>query len=140
MSKEFVHSLKIGELFNKDATFSKTPINYMNYTKSKYDILNLRNYNEYYQRFQKQIPDYIRDQPEWDKFLYKRKTCKIDRDNYIIFRNVMNAKNYKKGILRSTLYRSLENYRPKTTRTISSVRKKQPTGTTSSLENTITVG
>ncbi len=65
----------------------KPHLNHVNYTKETYNILTLQPHTDYYQKFRTQIPVYVREQPDWTKSLYKKRTNKVDRFNYIMVRN-----------------------------------------------------
>ena len=82
------HLPKFQELLNEHK-----PLNYLNYTNEGYNILTLKDHNDYYKRYQNQIPVYIREQPDWNRSLYKRKNNKVTPYNYILYRNVKNLKN-----------------------------------------------
>eukprot|EP01022_Parablepharisma_sp_SALTPOND_P022956 TRINITY_DN47218_c0_g1_i1.p2 TRINITY_DN47218_c0_g1~~TRINITY_DN47218_c0_g1_i1.p2 ORF type:complete len:318 (-),score=47.49 TRINITY_DN47218_c0_g1_i1:2565-3518(-) len=108
---------KLEDLLENDWAGKKKPVNYLNYTKEKYNILTLQKHNDYYQNYQRRIPVYVREEPDWSKSLYKRKNNKVTRYNYIMCRNVQNLKkitpfhNNSKTIPRSSLYRSVERSR-----------------------------
>eukprot|EP00826_Nyctotherus_ovalis_P014023 TRINITY_DN13868_c0_g1_i12.p1 TRINITY_DN13868_c0_g1~~TRINITY_DN13868_c0_g1_i12.p1 ORF type:complete len:290 (-),score=64.79 TRINITY_DN13868_c0_g1_i12:365-1234(-) len=89
----------------------KRLLNYANYTKENYNILTLEKHNNYYQNYQQKIPVYVREQPDWSKSLYKRKSNKVNKHNYILFRNVQNLRHPKshsrsiQNVPRDSLYR-----------------------------------
>ncbi len=88
----------------------KRPVNYANYTKENYDILTLKQHNDYYHNFRTKVPVYVREQPDWGRSLYKRKTNKVNQYNYIMCRNARDihtraANATTSAIPRSALYR-----------------------------------
>ena len=70
-------------------------LNYANYTKESYNIVTLKNHNDYYQSYQKQIPAYSWEKPDWSKKILQKKIRRVNRYNHIIHRNIRNAKNGK---------------------------------------------
>lgn len=77
---------------SSDSTqFPKKALYHANYTKENYNILTLQSHNDYYKQYQKQIPIYAHQEPDWSKSLYKRKNNKVTKYNYILYRNVRNV-------------------------------------------------
>eukprot|EP00826_Nyctotherus_ovalis_P066071 TRINITY_DN9740_c0_g1_i15.p1 TRINITY_DN9740_c0_g1~~TRINITY_DN9740_c0_g1_i15.p1 ORF type:complete len:304 (-),score=111.98 TRINITY_DN9740_c0_g1_i15:266-1177(-) len=98
---------KLEELLNE-----KKPLNYLNYTKEKYNILTLKEHDDYYRKYQEQIPVYVREQPDWGKSLYKRKNNKVNQYNYILYRNAKNIRERRFPHDRTTVIPRSDLYRP----------------------------
>ena len=102
---------RLEDLLERTHGSKKRPVNYLNYTKETYNILTLQKHNEYYQDYKRQLPVYVREQPDWNKSLYKKKDNKVTPYNYILYRNAKNLKNRSHsgagGIPRTALYRSV---------------------------------
>lgn len=98
------HLARLDELVNDGNVpeAKRRVLNYANYTKENYNILTLEKHSNYYQNYQQKLPVYIREQPDWSKSLYKRKSNKVNKHNYILFRNVQNL-HQPKSHSRSTL-------------------------------------
>eukprot|EP00826_Nyctotherus_ovalis_P023012 TRINITY_DN17725_c0_g1_i1.p1 TRINITY_DN17725_c0_g1~~TRINITY_DN17725_c0_g1_i1.p1 ORF type:complete len:300 (-),score=80.37 TRINITY_DN17725_c0_g1_i1:237-1136(-) len=104
---------RIQDLIRKEYDSKKRPINYANYTNESYNILTLENHNDYYKSYKKKLPAYTAEQPDWSKSLYKRKTNKIDKYNYLMYRNARNVRNMSRKsreceVPRSLLYRTVD--------------------------------
>lgn len=102
------HLARLEDLVKDPPEIKKKALNYVNYTKENYNILTLEKHSEYYDNFQRKIPVYIREQPDWTKSSYKRKNNKPNKYNYIIFRNIQNLKQPKNqpySISRDSLYK-----------------------------------
>jgi len=105
-----LHLPRIQHLIKEEGTTKKKAINYANYSNEDYNILTLENHSDYYKGFKNMIPSYIRDKPDWSKSLYKRKKGKIDKYNYLMYRNVRNISRKALGhgiISRNSLYQTV---------------------------------
>lgn len=101
------HLAKLEELLQE-----RKPLNYSNYTKERYNILTLKEHDDYYKKYQEQIPVYVREQPDWSKSLYKRKNNKINQYNYILYRNTKNIKERRFPHDKTTVIPRSDLYRP----------------------------
>jgi len=101
------HLPKLEELLKE-----RKALNYANYTKEQYNIVTLKEHNNYYKKYQEQIPVYVREQPDWSKSLYKRKSNKVNQYNYILYRNAKNIKERKFPHDKTTIIPRSDLYRP----------------------------
>jgi len=125
---------KLEELLESSWGGKKKPVNYLNYTKENYNILTLQSHDPYYSQYQKKIPVYVREQPDWTKSLYRKKGTKMTKYNYILFRNARllqqrqgTVSSNSKTVPRSSLYNVADrsNYQAPANRSFTADKSRQ---------------